>query len=159
VNTETAKNLFDYKDGSLYWKINQGRIKAGSKAGTPREKGHIQIQYNKKMYREHSIVWMMFNGENPSAILDHINGNPSDNRIENLRLATNAQNLANRGKNKNNTSGFKGVYLHNQTNKWVASIKHLGKKYSLGCYENASDAHQAYKKACVKLNGDFAKFE
>lgn len=157
MDQSLVNELFIYKDGSLYWKQDRGHIKAGTRAGTPRAKGHIQISINKKLYREHTLVWLMFTGELPTKILDHINGIPHDNRIENLRLATNAENLANRGKNKNNTSGYKGVYLHSQTKKWVASIKHLGKKYSLGCYETPEEAHAAYSKACVDLNGVFAK--
>jgi hypothetical protein len=158
MNQELVKELFVYKEGALYWKKNRGRVLAGTRAGTPREKGHIQIVVNRKMYREHVLVWLMFYGEKPSLLIDHINGNPSDNRIENLRLATNAQNLANRGKTKSNTSGFKGVYRHNQTNKWVASIKHLGKKYNLGCYSSPEEAHEAYKKASISLNQQFARF-
>jgi hypothetical protein len=151
-----VKEVFVYKDGSLYWRNNRGRILAGTKAGSPREKGHIQIVYDRKVYREHTLVWIMFHGEKPSLLIDHINGVPDDNRIENLRLATNAQNLANRGKTKSNTSGFKGVYLHNQTKRWVASIKHLGKKYNLGCFSTPEEAHEAYKQASLKLNGEFA---
>lgn len=157
MNQSLVIELFEYKDGSLFWRKNQGRIKAGTKAGTPRKKGHIQIMFNRKMYREHTLVWLMFNGSMPDGLIDHINCVPSDNRIENLRLATNSQNLANRGRTKSNTSGFKGVYLHSQTKRWVASIKHLGKKYSLGCYGSAIEAHEAYKKATLKLNGEFAR--
>lgn len=157
MNQELIQQLFEYKNGSLYWRFNRGKIKAGQKAGTVREKGHIQIQYNQKLYREHVLVWILFNKTYPLQILDHINNVPSDNRIENLRLATNPQNLANRGKSKNNKSGYKGVYLHNQTHKWVASIKHLGTKYNLGCYETAEAAHEAYKSKSLQLNGEFAR--
>lgn len=158
MNHDLIHDLFTYKNGSLYWKVDRGKIKAGTKAGTPREKGHIQIQYNRKLYREHVLVWIMFHGDKPDLILDHINGVPHDNRIENLRVATNAQNLANRGKNKNNTSGYKGVYLHKNTKRWVASIKHLGQKYHLGCYATPHEAHEAYKQACTRLNNQFARF-
>jgi hypothetical protein len=157
MNQELVIDLFEYRNGSLFWRKNRGKIKASIKAGTPREKGHIQIQYNRKLYREHTLVWIMFYGSMPEGIIDHINGIPNDNRIENLRIATNAQNLANRGRTKSNTSGYKGVYLHNQTKRWVASIKHLGKKYSLGCYATASEAHEAYKIATIQFNGEFAR--
>jgi hypothetical protein len=157
MNQELVNELFSYMDGALYWKKDKGRIKAGTRAGTPRTKGHIQVQVNQKLYREHQLVWLMFTGNYPTKIIDHINGIPDDNRIENLRLATNSENLANRGKPKNNTSGYKGVYLHNQTKKWVASIMHQGKKHSLGCYNTPQEAHLAYSKACITLNKEFAK--
>jgi hypothetical protein len=157
MNQSLVMELFEYRDGSLFWRENYGKIKAGSKAGTPRKKGHIQIQYKGKLYREHTLVWILFYGAAPEKLIDHINCIPNDNRIENLRLATNAQNLANRGRNKSNTSGFKGVWLHSQTKRWAASIKHLGKKYSLGCYDTALEAHEAYKQASIKLNGEFAR--
>jgi hypothetical protein len=158
MNQELVLQLFDYQNGSLFWKNDSGKIRRGTKAGTPRTKGHIQIQYARKLYREHTLVWIMFHGSKPVGLIDHINGIPSDNRIENLRIATNAQNLSNRGPTKSNTSGFKGVYLHNQTGRWVASIKHLGTKYSLGCYATPEEAHEAYKHATLRLNGEFARF-
>jgi hypothetical protein len=155
---EEALKTFEYKDGLLYWLIDTGKKKTtGKVAGTKREKGHIQIQYKGKIYRAHNIVWLMHNKELPKQIIDHINCNPSDNRIENLRLATNSQNLANRTKTKANTSGYKGVWWNNQLKKWSAEIKKDYKKYYLGSFSSAEEAHIVYKQHSKLLFKEFSR--
>ncbi len=87
--------------------------------------------------------------------VDHKDNNPCNNRKANLRLATSQQNSYNRGKNSNNTSGYKGVSRVNS--KWKASIMVSGKNISLGYYLNIISAAKAYDKAALKYNGEFAK--
>lgn len=89
---------------------------------------------------------------------DHKNGNRADNRRENLRIATDAQNCQNRKLGTNNTSGFKGVYLHKASGKWHAKIRANGKDRSLGYYHNAEEAHNAYQRASELLHREFANF-
>lgn len=91
--------------------------------------------------------------------VDHINGNRLDNRRGNLRICTDAQNQRNRGKNKNNTSGFKGVTWSKNRKKWYAHIGFGGRDYFLGFYATPEAAHQAYCEAAAKHHGEFAKFE
>jgi hypothetical protein len=88
--------------------------------------------------------------------VDHINGNKLDNRKCNLRLATNSQNHCNRGKQANNTSGYKGVSWHKQANKWNARIVLLGRKISLGLYNDPKDASEAYLTASKIYHGEFS---
>lgn len=88
--------------------------------------------------------------------VDHINRNGCDNRRKNLRLCTNQQNGANRGAQKNNTSGYKGVYWHKTKSKWNAKIKVSGKKIHLGYYQSVKDAAKAYDKAADEFFGEFA---
>jgi hypothetical protein len=161
LTAERCREVLDYnpETGVFTWRVKPAiRVNAGDLAGWDRGKGYLCVNVDHRPYRLHRLAWLWVYGEWPTGEIDHINGIPSDNRIENLRLATNAQNLANRGKTKSNTSGYKGVYLHNQTKKWVASIKHLGKKYALGCFVNPEDAHNAYKTASLRLNQEFACF-
>ena len=91
-----------------------------------------------------------------SLYVDHINGNKLDNRTSNLRLATKAQNMRNRGPTRVNTSGYKGVCYHAQSSKWRAYIKTDYKQLYLGLFENPRDAALAYNEAALRLHGDFA---
>ena len=93
---------------------------------------------------------------------DHINGNPLDNRKENLRICTPAQNSRNRRKNKNNKSGFKGVKRccgswYEGTIKWMASINFEGKRMHLGVYDIPEEAARAYDAKAIELHGEFAQ--
>lgn len=103
----------------------------------------------------HRAVWAFHYGDWPDGAIDHINGIKSDNRIENLRLATVSQNQHNRGLQVNNTSGYKGVSFHKQTGKWRSVIWKGGKRLSLGLYFDPKDAHLAYSCACVRYHGEF----
>jgi len=89
--------------------------------------------------------------------VDHINGNKLDNRKSNLRICTMYENGANRGVNKNNKSGYKGVSWDSQRNKWFAKVEHAGKQIALGRYENIKDAVSAYEKASSDIFGEFAR--
>jgi hypothetical protein len=89
-------------------------------------------------------------------MVDHINGNPLDNRKDNLRVCNKSENGCNRGKPINNTSGYKGVHLHKETGKWRAEIRHKGKRHSLGLHATPELASDAYVKATMKYHGKFA---
>ena len=88
--------------------------------------------------------------------IDHINGNKLDNRKSNLRICTASENARNRGKQRNNTSGYKGVCYDKARQKWKAEIKANGVRRMLGRFNTAEDAHQAYVNAAKELHGDFA---
>ena len=107
---------------------------------------------------KHKLLHRILMNAPDGMFVDHINGNKLDNRKTNLRICTQQENNMNRGKNKNNTSGFKGVTFHKQTQKLQALIRIDGKYKFLGLFEKAEDAYEAYKKAAVKLHGDFAHF-
>ena len=88
--------------------------------------------------------------------VDHKNRNPLDNQKVNLRLATPQQNGANRRMQKNNTSGYKGVYLRRRSGKFVAQIKQNGEHIYLGRFETAVRAAQAYDEKAKEIHGEFA---
>ena len=98
---------------------------------------------------------------NPPAGLegDHINGDSLDNRRENLRLASHTENVRNKKRGRNNTSGYKGVYWDSFTNKWMAAITHNYKFINLGRFDDPEVAHAAYLSAAQSLFGDFARAE
>lgn len=89
-------------------------------------------------------------------LTDHISGDKLDNRRENLRIATNTENMRNRGQQRNNTSGFKGVYWNRKLGKWQAQITVLGQRVHLGLFATPEEAHTAYCKAAKELHGEFA---
>lgn len=100
---------------------------------------------------------MMVYGVEPEGQIDHINGNPSDNRIGNLRLASNAENCRNRGVRSDNKAGFKGVHFRPEINRWRAEITVSGKKKRLGHFKSAQEAHRAYRDASAKYHSEFGR--
>lgn len=109
------------------------------------------IKY-KKTYLHRLIMKVI----DTSVYVDHINRNKLDNRKSNLRLCSHRDNLNNRPANKNNTSGFKGLYWHKRNNKWVVRITVEGKCISLGCYSDKIEAAKIYNAAAIKYFGEFA---
>jgi hypothetical protein len=127
------------------------RAKAGQEAGT-NKKGYVAITLNYKQYLCHRIIFWMFHGYMPSSI-DHINGDGTDNRIENIRPCTRSQNSANRSSWSN--TGYKGVKKNNK--KYAAQII-VNKKYlHLGTYATPEEAAKVYDKAALQYFGEFAR--
>ncbi len=89
--------------------------------------------------------------------VDHINGNPLDNRRENLRICENAENNRNKGLTKASTSGYKGVSLYKRSGTWRAYIVTNYKQKHLGTFDNPIDAAKAYNVAAIKFHGEFAR--
>ena len=90
-------------------------------------------------------------------VIDHIDGNSLNNQKNNLRICTHAENMRNSKIYSNNTSGFKGVYWHKQTAKWMAYISYNNKITHLGLFINPKDAARAYNEAAIKFHVEFAK--
>ena len=93
----------------------------------------------------------------PDIECDHIDGDGLNNIRSNLRLATRAENQRNRGKNRNNTTGFKGVSFRKETRKFQAHIRLNGRRVYLGLFPTPEAAHAAYCAAAMKLHGAFAR--
>ncbi len=105
-----------------------------------------------KIIRMYRVILNAKKGE----IIDHINGDPLDNRKQNLRICTKSQNCMNSKMRSNNTSGFKGVNKGNRRTTWRAEIWLNNKKINLGCFKNIYDAVFARKEGEVKYHGEFA---
>ena len=157
ITQSALKDLFDYKDGDLYWKISPSKqIKIGAKAGNTKSNGYLRVGINYKQYSLHRLIFMMHHGYVPDYI-DHIDGDKANNRIENLRAASHSENLYNRKFQKNNTSGVKGVSYEKQyKKKWKAKISVDGKEMSIGRFETLEEAKKAIKATREKLHGFFA---
>lgn len=92
----------------------------------------------------------------PGEIVDHINGNPLDNRKENLRITNSLGNCRNRRMNIGNKSGYKGVHFH-KNGYWVSQIQDRGEKIHLGIFLDKKEAAKAYNEAALKYHGEFAR--
>ncbi|MDB6454707.1 HNH endonuclease [Falsirhodobacter sp. 20TX0035] len=113
------------------------------------------VQYVK--LRAHRVAWAMHFGVWPTGVIDHINGDETDNRICNLRQASTSENGMNRGAQINSTSGVKGVCFDKNRGKWMASICRGSKRTNLGRFETMEAAQAAYNRAAAALHGDFAR--
>lgn len=149
---------YDPLTGQFIWKkVLSNRVKSGSIcARNVDSKGYQRLCFDGKQYRAHRVAWAMVHGEMPSLQIDHINGNKLDNRIDNLRLATNAENSRNVGLKKNNTSGITGVTYHARAKKWLAQIVVNRKNHYIGLFDNKSDAAAARQAAQIKYFQNFA---
>ena len=151
------KTIFEYNNGLLYWNIKKQGVRYGTLVGTPDTQGYLKVRYQYKWYRVHRIVYELFNGSIDKDLeIDHINGVKTDNRIENLRLATRRENSRNRAKSKKNTSGIVGVWKCSKTNKWRAGIKIQGKQINLGSFKNKDEAIEARSTAEKQNYGQFS---
>lgn len=155
-----VRELFDYDpiSGQLIWKVaTSSRNPVGSVSGTLTVRGYRFISIDWNRYLAHRIVWLWNNGTMPSGDIDHINGDKSDNRLENLRVANRSQNMSNTGLRRDNSSGYKGVTWHAQSRKWRALI-HVNKKQThLGLFDTPEKAYAAYCAAAKEVFGEFAK--
>ena len=128
-------------------------------AGCASSSGYRQIWFDGKQQMEHRVAWFLHYGVWPDKQINHINGIRSDNRISNLRLSTNSENMYNRAKPKNNASGFKGVSWNQKRQKWQVSITYRRVTQSLGAFTNLEDAAAAYQRAALHYHGEFANLD
>lgn len=137
--------------GLRRWNSTLANLEAGHEFTTSAGTQSKQVRINNKMYYVHRIIYKLCTGLEPD-IIDHINGNPVDNRIENLRSVSNAENSRNASVNINNTSGVSGVSWSKSRGKWEAYIWDKCKKINLGRYEHLEEAVAARTLAESELN-------
>lgn len=153
-----CRESFDYVEGNLIWKVIKSRVRIGTIAGSISGRGYVNIKLNQKAYLAHRLVYLWHYGYLP-AVLDHINGDPRDNRIENLRAATPSQNQHNRSLNRNNTSGYKGVCWNKGSKKWQAKVKKNNVYKHLGFFDDILDAAKVVADYRIEMHGEFAKHQ
>jgi hypothetical protein len=159
LSQDEWKALVDYNPdtGVFVWKVNRYRTQAGDIAGYRKPNGYISIRTNKKHHPCHRIAWIITYGVDTDGFIDHINGDKSDNRIVNLRVANKSANGFNTTKRANNTSGYKGVTWHKQIGKWAARAKVNYECYHLGLFDDVLEAAKAYDDFAKANHGEFYK--
>lgn len=158
---EFLRANFEYRDGFIYRTSSLGGQATGTRAGWLtycNGKPYRKVSVMRKTMYVHHVVFLLHHGFLPKRI-DHKDGNSINNKIENLRAATQSQNIANSKLSKLSTSGYKGVTWRKDTEKWQAQLHCDGKHISLGSHATKEQAHEAYKVASSKYFGEFARAE
>lgn len=163
ITQDQVRELFDYRNGELYWKkYRSSNAQKGDLAGSiSKGTGYRTIRINGKSYQAHRVIFLWHHDYLPE-FLDHIDGDKLNNNINNLREATKSQNATN-SKNtkyyngKPTSSGFKGVHWHKQREKWQSRISINGKRKHLGLFTSEIKAARSYNRAAIKEYGEFAR--
>jgi hypothetical protein len=152
ITLEVLKALlrYDPADGAFY-------RQDGTRAGTKRRDGYRQIVIGGRQYLEHRLAWFHETGDWPPHSVDHIDRDRSNNRIANLRPATQSQNGANSKLRADSTSGLKGVTWDKANNKWVAHVMVGRRAKKLGRFKTKEEAHAVYLKAAAEIFGEFVR--
>lgn len=170
--------IADLEEGTLVWKerrpdqFRKGAGKfsaersakifnsqfAGKEAFTALDAAGYRVgRINHQAVKAHRVIWAMAHGAWPDGEIDHINGDPADNRICNLRICTSSQNKMNQGLRRNKRSRYRGVSFSRAAMKWAATIQAGGKRKHIGLFESEEDAAKAYDAAAQSLHGSFSR--
>jgi hypothetical protein len=172
MNVDYLRECFDYDAGAghLVWRQrprahfkngagwhNFNNQCAGKIAGARRSNGRVEITLDGRTYKAARVIWAVYYGVSKFGIVDHIDGNPGNDKIENLRLATPAQNSRNRAHTAANSSGVRGVTWHTPSKKWWVRVTLDGRTRSFGLYKSLEQAVEVARVAKQRLFGDFAR--
>lgn len=161
-DVELWRNVFlidDSSESGLKWSKSTGpRCKVGSQAGYIDSNGaYFRVCINKKMYPCHVIIWCMINGpKNEPYVVDHIDGDTTNNNVKNLRLVTRTANNRNAKKRSDNSSGVTGVCWHKDKRCWVSSFHDDSGKCVRKDFSDFNEA-VAYRKEMIGLIGNYSK--
>ena len=161
ITQERLKELFDYQDGNLLWKVQKAnRIKIGSIAGSMNSdkygQHYMNVSIDDEPYKLHRLIYLWHHGTLPK-IIDHIDGNRLNNAIENLRGATASQNALNGKFRVNNNSGYKNVSFEKRKQKWRVCLSVNGVSKSFGYYDDLELAALVAEEARNKFCKQFAR--
>lgn len=155
ILVEDILNAVEYRDGKLYRKYNSSQAKIGDEAGCMHSHGYKAFRIKNKLTYCHRAVWMIHNGEIPTGMqIDHINGDRSDNRIENLRIVSHKENHKNLKRYNRKKPGVTGVHV-DVRGKWSVRIGINGKVVCLGTFVNFISACEA--RIVAEVNAKFHK--
>lgn len=147
---------YDPKTGIFTCLVNRRKARAGEPTGVITPDGYVQVTVDWSIYKAHRLAWFYMTGEWPKADeIDHRDLDGTNNRWGNIREATRSQNGANKPKQSNNTSGFKGVSAAGL--RYRAYIVVGRKQIHLGMGRTPEEAHALYVAAAQKYYGEFAR--
>ena len=154
---EMIRHKFNYdpNSGRLTRAVTSGSAVAGAVAGGPGKNGYVYVSCGNRHFLAHRIIWCWMTGEWPSKCIDHINGDPLDNRWENLRLATHSQNLCNSRVRSDNKVGVKGVCKSGK--RYRATITFGGKTRHIGYFSTLEEASKARADYANQYHCEFAR--
>ena len=147
LTAERIKDLLSYDEetGAFRWRQTKGRAKAGEVAGATDTYGYRVIRIDRVLYKAHRLAWLYTHDRWPVGLLDHINREPGDNRIANLREVTQSENMHNAS--RRSRSGVPGVLWRAERSKWVAQIRVGYRNHVLGSFPTKQEAIDARRKA------------
>ena len=141
LSKEIAQSIFIYKNSSIYWRHSKGKRNMSKPAGWINPYGYLIVKVNDIGYRVHNIIYNYHHGSIPEGYsVDHIDRNPLNNSISNLRKATHTEQVENRGIMSNNTSGITGVSFYTRRNRWVVKFRVNGKSKHFGEFRTLEEA-------------------
>jgi hypothetical protein len=168
ISPEELREIISYdpETGTLTWKSRSFSSQKETKrwneryAGKPAlnhssASGHLSGSISKQCIKAHRAAWAIYTGSWPTDEIDHINGNPADNRISNLRIATRTENARNLRKRKGGLSRFRGVSKEGK--KWKAAINADGVRTYLGTFSSEETAAIAYDLFAPVMHGEFCR--
>lgn len=160
LDTFRERLSYNPETGDLTWLVSpSNNVKVGQVAGVRLAIGYRKIVVNDRQFYAHHVAWFLHCGEWPSVMIDHVNGSRDDNRIANLRLATQAEQNFNTKLSIKNTSGRKGVARCSKTGRWRAYIMLGRKQMFLGNHATFEAAVKAREDAELRVCGQFIRRE
>jgi Demerecviridae HNH endonuclease len=155
LTAERLRQLLEYfpETGAFRWRVKRGPAIPGKEAGSMQAGGYVTIRVERSTYKAHRLAWLHVYGRHPAGTINHRNGDPADNRIENLEEIPFAKNMWYR--TTRNQHAYKGVYKY--SSKFCALIKVNGKRIFLGSFPTAKEAGAAYMGGARVAFGRFAR--
>ena len=156
INLSEVENIFSYDPytGKIYWKIDTRNTKSGDEAGYVHRLGYIKIKYKGRPMQASRLAWVLHYKEDANGVIDHIDGDKTNNTIKNLRVVTSQENNMNSRVRSHNILGIKGVREKN--GRFQARITKDGKLYNLGWFDSAKEARNKRIKAEKEMFGRYA---
>lgn len=158
IDHSCLREIFEYsEDGAFVERGKRKRHAAGEKtSGWVEGHGYRRLYVSGKTYLLHRLIYFYHHGVMPKFI-DHIDGDKTNNRIENLRECTHAENMANRRKLKVTSSKYRGVVFLPNRRAWAAIGRHNKKSYYIGYFKNENEAAEAFNEFAKEKYGAFAR--